>query len=134
MRKELLELGVKLRGQRLVVRDDERGPIQLANDVRNRKRFSRAGYTQQRLVPIAGLDGLDQLRNGLSLVATGRVVRFQLKRHSTKIAFFSAAAGCHEPLECADVLWNEATNVSAHSDKRPQRIQKNCLDLFSRTL
>ena len=77
----MLELGVKLRRERLVVRDDQRRPIELADDIRHRERLSRTGHAEQRLVAIARLDRLQQLRDRLRLVAARLVVRFELKRH-----------------------------------------------------
>src|SRR5205823_8213493 len=62
---ELLELGVKLRGERLVMRDHKRRPIDLANYVCNRKSFSRTSHAEQRLMAIACFDGLDQLGDRL---------------------------------------------------------------------
>ena len=81
--KELFELGVKLRGERLVVRNDERRPIELADDIGHRECLSRTGHAEQRLMAIARLDRLDQLRDRLPLVAPRLVVRFELKRHPT---------------------------------------------------
>ena len=78
---ELFELGVKLRGQSFVMRNDERRPVQLLDHVRNGESFTGTGNAEQCLVPIAGLDRLNQLRDCLSLVAAWFVVRFELKRH-----------------------------------------------------
>ena len=80
-RKELFELGVELRGQRFIMGDDERGPIDVADYVRDRKSFSRTGHAEQCLMPVAGLNRLDQLGDGLPLVPSRFVVRFKLKRH-----------------------------------------------------
>ena len=80
-REELFELGVKLRRQRLVVRDDQRRPVDLADHIRDRERFPRTGHAEQRLMPISGLDRFHQLRDRLRLVAPRFVIRFELKRH-----------------------------------------------------
>ena len=85
-REELFELGVKLRGQGFVVRNDERRPIQLLDHVGNGEGLTRAGHTEQCLMAISGLDRLQQLRDCLSLVAARFVVRFELKRHSINLA------------------------------------------------
>ena len=45
---ELLELAVELRGQRLVVREDQRGPVQRLDDVGHGEGLARAGDAQQR--------------------------------------------------------------------------------------
>ena len=78
---ELFELGVKLRRQRLVVRDDERRPVELADDVGDRECLARAGHAEQRLMPIPGLERFDQLGDRLPLVAPRFVIGFELKRH-----------------------------------------------------
>jgi hypothetical protein len=46
-----LELRVKLRGQRFVVRNHQRGPVHVLDDIGDRERLARAGHTQQDLVP-----------------------------------------------------------------------------------
>ena len=73
MREKTFELGVKLRGERLVVRDDERGLVHVADDVRDGERLARTGDAQQRLVFRAGHNGFRQLRNRLRLVAGGLI-------------------------------------------------------------
>src|SRR6266516_3107200 len=45
-RKELLEIGVELRGQRFIMGDDERGPIDFADYVCDRKSFARTGHAR----------------------------------------------------------------------------------------
>ena len=81
VREELLELGVELRRERLVVRDDQRRPVELLDHIRHRERLARAGHAEQRLVPVPGLDRLHQLGDRLRLVALRLVVRCELKRH-----------------------------------------------------
>ena len=71
---ELLEFGIELRRQGLVMGDDERGPIELADDIRHRESLARAGHTEERLMAIAGLDRLQHLRDRLALVAPRLVV------------------------------------------------------------
>ena len=84
---ELFELRVELRRERLVVRDDERGPIELTDDIGHGERLARAGHAEQRLVTIAGFDRLQQLRDRLALIAFRLVVRFEFKRHQATLAF-----------------------------------------------
>ena len=69
LREELLELGVQLRGERLVVGDDERGPAEVADDVGGGERLARTGDAQEGLVAVAGLHGFGQFGDGLRLVA-----------------------------------------------------------------
>ena len=51
--KELFELGIKLRGQRLVVRQHQRRAIQLGDDIRHREGLAGAGDSQQHLIAFA---------------------------------------------------------------------------------
>ena len=83
-REELLELRVELSRQRLIMRDDQRRPIQLANDVRHCEGLARTGHTEQRLVTIACFDRLQQFRDRLRLVAARFVIGFQLERHRAR--------------------------------------------------
>ena len=80
-REELLELGVELRGERLVVRDDERRPVEFADDVGDGEGLARAGHAEERLVAVAGLDRLEEFGDRLALVAARLVVRFELEGH-----------------------------------------------------
>ena len=65
---ELLELAVELRGECLVVRDNEGGPAEIADDVGSGERFARAGHAEEGLVAVAGLERFSQLGDGLALV------------------------------------------------------------------
>src|ERR1700690_3919065 len=81
LREEALELGEELRRQRLVVADDEDGPVAPGDDVGHGERLSRARDPEERLVPVARGDGPDQLFDGLRLVARRRVLGGQLEKH-----------------------------------------------------
>ena len=65
---ELAELVAELRRQRLVVRDHERGPLDLLDRERHRGRLARAGHPEQRLEAVALLDALRERRERLRLV------------------------------------------------------------------
>ncbi len=67
--KELLELGIQLRGQRLVVRHDQRRPVDGLDHRGHDVSLAGAGCAKQRLVLIAGAQPFDQLADGLRLVA-----------------------------------------------------------------
>ena len=60
---ELLELGAELGRQRLVVGHDQRRPLDLLDHVGHREGLAGAGDAEQRLMPLPGLDALDQLRD-----------------------------------------------------------------------
>ena len=62
VREELAELVAELRRQRLVVRDHERGPLDLLDRERHRGRLARAGDAEQRLEAVARLDALGERR------------------------------------------------------------------------
>ena len=84
VRKKTFELGVKLRGERLVVRNDERGLVHVFDDVGDGEGFARTGDAEQRLVLRAGQNAGGQLRNRLRLVAGGRVIGDEFK-HAAKV-------------------------------------------------
>ena len=88
-REELAELRAELRGQRLVVRDDERRALRALDDVRHRERLAGARDAQQHLVAVALLDAVHQRVNRRRLVARGLVIGLQFKlghgRASSKI-------------------------------------------------
>src|SRR5262249_36003493 len=97
---ELLELAVELRGQRLVVRDHQRGPAPLRQHVRDGERLPRAGDAEQRLLGLAGAQAGDQLGDGLRLVAGGRVGRLETEAQGgAKVA--EGAAGGRARLDAA---------------------------------
>ena len=66
---ELFELGVELRGQRLVGRQHQRRPLHSLDHLRDGERLAAAGHAEQRLVLVAALDALDQLLNRRGLIA-----------------------------------------------------------------
>ena len=78
-RKETLELSVKLRRERLVVRDDQRGFVDVPDDVRHRERLARTRDAEQHLMFRAGQHALGQLRNRLRLIPGGRVIGNEFK-------------------------------------------------------
>src|SRR5665811_1991998 len=73
-RQELAELVAELRRQRLVVGDDQRGLLDLRDDVGHREGLARAGDAEQRLVTVAAQDAVAQRGDGLGLVAGEAVV------------------------------------------------------------
>ena len=98
VREKTFELGVKLRGERFVVRDDERGLVDVSDDVGDGESFSRTGDAQQRLVLRAGQNAGGQLFNRLRLVAGGRVIGNEFE-HGLKVesaaARVNGLATCH---------------------------------------
>ena len=70
-----------MRGERFVVRNNERGPIKLPDHIGDRERFSRTGHAEQCLVTVPRFDRLEQLGDRLALVAPWLVIRFKLERH-----------------------------------------------------
>ena len=58
---ELAELVAELRRERLVVRDDERGALELLDRPRHRGRLARPGRAEDRLEAVPGGDGIGDL-------------------------------------------------------------------------
>ncbi len=89
VREELAELRVELRRERLVRRDDDRGPPRARDHVGHRERLARPRDAQQRLVRESVGQPLDELRDRLGLVA-GR-----LERHVQLVGAVGIGDGCH---------------------------------------
>ena len=75
LREEALELAVELRGERLVVRDDERRPVDPGDDVGHGEGLAGAGHAEQHLAAGPRRRAPDQLLDRLRLVAVGLVRR-----------------------------------------------------------
>ena len=71
VREELAELAVQLRGERLVVGEDERRLLVLLDRPGQRRRLARPRRAQQRLVADASLEPVDELVDRLGLIARG---------------------------------------------------------------
>ena len=74
-REELAELVAELRGERLVVRDHERGLLDLLDDPGHRRGLAGAGRAEQRLVALARAEPVRERLDRLRLVAGRRVRR-----------------------------------------------------------
>jgi hypothetical protein len=74
LREELPELVAELGGERLVVGDHERGPLDLLDRERHRGRLARARDAEERLEAVPAVDSARQRRQRLGLVGD-RVVR-----------------------------------------------------------
>ena len=77
---------IELRGQRLVVRQDQRRPVRLLDHLGHGEGLARAGHAQQHLVLLAGAEPFHQLLNGAGLIAARLVAGHQLKVHWKIIA------------------------------------------------
>ena len=80
VRHELAELGGELRGERLVVREHERGPLHLLDEPRGGRRLARAGGAEEHDVGLAGVDAAGELRDRGGLVAARPVLAHDLER------------------------------------------------------
>ena len=76
---KLAELRAKLRRERLVVREHQRRPVDVGNDVRHRKRLAGARDAEQRLLLEALLNPLRQLRDRFRLIARRLIGRDKLE-------------------------------------------------------
>ena len=93
LREKPLELAVKLRRQRLVVRQHQHRPVQFGDRVRQREGLAGTGHPQQRLVTAPFAEVRQQFRNRLRLVAGGRVGSVQLEEsHSARLLTVPASA------------------------------------------
>ena len=84
---KMFELGVKLCGERFVVRNDERRTLQSRDDVCHRERFPRAGNAEQRLPTISRAHAALEQINRLRLIARRRKFRDELKRLAAAFVF-----------------------------------------------
>src|SRR5690606_19482945 len=84
--KELLQLAVQLRRQRLVVAHHQRRLTVPRNDVRHGERLPRARGAQQRLELLPPLEPLDQLVDRFRLIAAGFEGGGQIEWHGSKQA------------------------------------------------
>ena len=91
VREELPELRAELRRQRLVVRQHERRPVQLLDDVRHGKGLAGAGDAKQDLLVEAHFDAVYKFFDGLRLVAGRLIFGNKLKIH-----IFSFPAGSEQ--------------------------------------
>ena len=69
------------------MRQDQRGPLHLLDDIRHRKRLARARGTEECLVLLAAGNALHQLFDRRRLIASGLELRNELERevfHKTK--------------------------------------------------
>src|SRR6185437_891738 len=82
---EGLELVVELRGEGLVVREDERGPLHLLDDGGHGEGFAGAGDAEQDLVLFAGGEAVDELADGARLVALRAIGGGEGEVHLLKI-------------------------------------------------
>ena len=78
-REKLAELRAKLRRERLVVREHQRRPVDIGDDVRHRKRLAGARDAEQRLLLEALLNPLRQLRDRFRLIARRLIGRDKLE-------------------------------------------------------
>ncbi len=72
--KERFEFVEELGGESFVVSQDDGRAVQFFDDLGHRERFARAGDAEQNLVAVSAADALQELRDGLGLIAAGFVV------------------------------------------------------------
>ena len=103
LRKELLELAVELRGQRLVVRDNQRRLLELLDDIRHRVGLSGACHAEQGLHLVAFPEAFHQFPDRLRLIS-GRLigcVKPEIHAHPPSARFLSWLVRGHRcPVRC----------------------------------
>src|SRR5665811_435485 len=80
IRDRLTELVAELGSQRLVVRDDERGPAQPGDDIGHGERLARPRDAKEGLKTVSPFHALDQSVDRLRLIARGNIVGPQRER------------------------------------------------------
>ena len=79
VREKRLEFLVKLRRERLVVRENQRRLAHVLDDVRHRESLARTGHAKQRLELFSAVKSLGQFLDGFRLVARRAVRAHELK-------------------------------------------------------
>ena len=79
VREKLLEFAAQLRGKRFVVRQNERGALELFDDLRHRVRLAGARDAEKRLLLEAEADAARERVDRAGLVAGGLVFTYDLK-------------------------------------------------------
>ena len=85
-REERLELVIELRGERLIVRQNERRPADLLDDLGHGEGLARARYAKQYLMLVAVVNASCQLFDSGYLIAARAIVHHQMKRHDSSVA------------------------------------------------
>ncbi len=81
MGKELFELVVELGGEGLVVREDERGALEVFDDLRHGEGLAGAGDAEQDLIFFAGIEAGDEFADSAGLVSLRLVGGRKLEVH-----------------------------------------------------
>ena len=89
MREERAHLGVELCGEGLVMREDQRRPVELGDDIGYGEGLAATGNAEQGLRPCAGADAVHQCGDGLRLVAGRSVWGLEFEHY-----FWPLAVGC----------------------------------------
>ncbi len=79
VREKAFELGVELRSEGFIVRDNQGRLVDVFDRVGDCKGLAGAGHAEQRLMSRAGFQPFGQLRNGLRLIASGLVGRTEIE-------------------------------------------------------
>ena len=115
VRKELTELVAELRGERLVVRDDERRALEPLDRPRHRRRLAGPGRTENRLEAVARGDGRGDLLDRARLVAHGRVLLGGLERPHPPSVAAASSRECPSPPRS----WRAWRDTSSRPDWSP---------------
>ena len=99
-REKRLEFLIKLRGQRLVMRQHQRRTAGVLDHLRHGERFAGAGDAQQNLVLLALLQAVEQRRDGGRLIAARLIVDAEPEGHLFIIR--SARDGVSDSRKCID--------------------------------
>src|ERR1700676_3506427 len=78
---ETFEFVIELRGERLVVSENQRGTVHGVDYFGHRERFAGAGDAEKNLMLVSGFDAADELIDGGGLIATRLIAAGELESH-----------------------------------------------------
>ena len=83
--KEVLELAIELRRQRLVVTQNDCRAVKLSDNICHRKGLTRTRHTHKGIMRHTTLNRLYELGNGFGLISRRQIFRDEFEIHITKI-------------------------------------------------
>lgn len=101
------------------MREHQRRPVQLCDDVRHCESFAASGHAEQRLLLVPAPNRFDELADGLRLVARGLIFRYELEiRHK-----YPLSPSSRRPCACRNnctlcVYYNRSGTVCTAQNER----------------
>src|SRR5450631_4268351 len=105
----------ELRGECLVVSEDEGGPVEVLNHLGHGEGLAGAGYAEQNLMLVTRGNAGDDLFDGAALIAARLVVTNKLEIHSVLVRCYliaeDAIARTPSVIDVAAVAWGSTAGV-----------------------